>query len=112
MIFEKVDPYYLAARQRTFFCYKSIHSLQDITRSSAGTTSACTAIAKVHLFTETPSSFIQHAKELSSLKLVLLLQDTPCGSAGALMESLNDEEKHTIYIMLDALSVNVNSKML
>jgi len=40
-------------------------------------TSACTAIAKVHPFAETPSSFIQHVKELSLLNFVLLLQDTP-----------------------------------
>jgi len=38
--------------------------------------SACTAIAKDHPFAETPSSFIQHVKELSLLKFVLLLQDT------------------------------------
>ena len=39
--------------------------------------SACTAIAKVHPFEETPSSSIQHVKKLSLLKFVLLLQDTP-----------------------------------
>ncbi|MFA5973936.1 MAG: hypothetical protein WC780_16425, partial [Lentimicrobiaceae bacterium] len=38
--------------------------------------SACTAIAKVHPFVETPSSSIQHVKELSLLKFVILLQDT------------------------------------
>lgn len=43
-------------------------------------TSACTAIAKVHLFSETPSSFIQHVKELIYNKLSLLLQDTPTPS--------------------------------
>ena len=40
--------------------------------------SACTAIAKDHPLPRTPSSFIQHVKELSYLKFVLLLQDTSC----------------------------------
>jgi len=55
----------------------------DFGYSTAGrfAISACTATAKDHPFAETPSSSIQHVKELSLLKFVLLLQDTPALSS-------------------------------